>query len=206
MAKSRKPMKLTDSEYAQSYIKQTEKLFTRDEALVIRKKAEKNYCRLLSENADLPKEVAMHTDKNIFPAIAVYKAVREKHPEKAMEIIEKGAAEVSAKKGEQFSKLLKIPGFKSMFMKIFSRGVKTAFGEKAGFSYHFVSDNARCLEFDMLKCPYADFCQKYGCEELTHIFCKNDEYAYGNIPGIKFIRTKTLGTGGDRCDFKFRKS
>lgn len=89
---------------------------------------------------------------------------------------------------------------------IFSLGVKTTFGEKAGFSYRFISDTSRDLEFDMLKCPYTDYCKKYGCEELTHIFCKNDEYAYGNLPGINFIRTETIGTGGSCCDFKFKRS
>lgn len=175
-------------------------------ALFIWKKAEKNYRRLLSENANIPKEVAFHTNKSIFPAIAVYKAIKEKYPEKAIEIMEKGAAEEAAKKGEALSKMMKIPGFKSVFMKIFSKGVKTAFGTKAGFSYKFIADTSQRLEFDMLKCPYANFCKKYGCEELTHIFCQNDEYAYGKLPGIKFIRTKTLGTGGDCCDFKFKKS
>lgn len=205
MAKNGKLMKLMDSEYARSYIKQTEKVLTKDEALVIREKAEENYRRLLLENANIPKEIAMHTDKSIFPAIAVYKAVRENHSEMAMEIMEKGAAWVSAKKGEALSKMMKIPGFKSVFMKVFSLGVKTSFGTKAGFTYRFISDTTRRLEFDMLKCPYANFCKKYGCEELTHIFCKNDEYAYGGIPGIKFIRTETLGTGGERCDFKFKR-
>lgn len=145
----------------------------------------------------------LHTDKNIFPAIAVYKAVRKNHPEKAMEILENGSAEVSKKSGEMFSKLLKIPGFKSVFMKVFSKGVKTAFGIKAGFSYRFISDTSSRLEFDMLKYPYVNFCKKYGCYEIVHIFCKSDEYAYGNLLGIKFVRTKTIGTGGECCDFKF---
>lgn len=196
-------MKLTDSHCAKAYKKQIETVFPKEEAVSLWKTAERFYRRLVSENANIPKEVALHTDKNIFPAIAVYKAVRKNHPQKAMEILENGSAEVSKKSGEMFSKLLKIPGFKSVFMKVFSKGVKTAFGIKAGFSYRFISDTSSRLEFDMLKCPYVNFCKKYGCGEIAHIFCKNDEYAYGNLPGIKFVRTKTIGTGGECCDFKF---
>ena len=29
----------------------------------------------------------------------------------------------------------------------------------------------------------------------------NDIYTYGNLPGMKFIRTKTLGAGDELCDF-----
>lgn len=199
-------MKLTDSQYARAYKKEIETVFTAKEASRLWETAEDHYRQLLSENAHVPKEVAAHTNANIFPAIAVYKAARGKYPEKALGILEKGAAKVSEKSGRMLSKMLKIPGFKSIFMKIFSLGVKTTFGEKAGFSYRFHSDTSRDLEFDMLKCPYADYCKKYGCEEITHIFCKNDEYAYGNLPGIKFIRTKTIGTGGSCCDFRFKRS
>lgn len=199
-------MKLTDSPYARAYKKEIEASFTAEEAFELWKTAENHYRQLLSENAHVPKEVAVHTKENIFPAIAVYKAVRGNDSEKALGILEKGAAKVSEKSGKMLSKMLKIPGFKSIFMKIFSLGVKTTFGEKAGFSYRFHSDTSRDLEFDMLKCPYADYCKKYGCEEITHIFCKNDEYAYGNLPGIKFIRTETIGTGGSCCDFRFKRS
>jgi len=30
----------------------------------------------------------------------------------------------------------------------------------------------------------------------------NDEYCYGDIPGMKFERTETLNSGGERCDFR----
>ncbi|MBP3819472.1 MAG: L-2-amino-thiazoline-4-carboxylic acid hydrolase [Butyrivibrio sp.] len=34
------------------------------------------------------------------------------------------------------------------------------------------------------------------------LFCENDVYSYGNLPGLKFSRTKTIGAGDDLCDFK----
>lgn len=33
-------------------------------------------------------------------------------------------------------------------------------------------------------------------------FCENDVHLYGNLPGLKFTRTKTIGAGDDLCDFK----
>ncbi len=41
-----------------------------------------------------------------------------------------------------------------------------------------------------------------GCGELNKLFCDNDVYSYGNIPGLKFTWTKTIGVGDECCDFK----
>ena len=54
---------------------------------------------------------------------------------------------------------------------------------------------------DILKCPYCKYCLELGCPELTPLFCENDDYVYGNVSGLRFTRTQTLGKGGDRCDF-----
>ena len=37
---------------------------------------------------------------------------------------------------------------------------------------------------------------------VSVLFCDNDVYSYGNIPGLKFTRTKTIGAGDELCDFK----
>ena len=59
---------------------------------------------------------------------------------------------------------------------------------------------------DILECPYNKYFTELGCPELTKIFCRNDELAYGNLPGLNFIRTTTLGRGGERCDFCLRRA
>ena len=41
-------------------------------------------------------------------------------------------------------------------------------------------------------------------DELTKIFCENDERIYGRLKGVKFIRTGTIGTGAEKCDFCVR--
>ena len=44
--------------------------------------------------------------------------------------------------------------------------------------------------------------KEQGCPELNILFCENDIHAYGNLPGLKFTRTKTIGAGDELCDFK----
>ena len=56
---------------------------------------------------------------------------------------------------------------------------------------------------DITACPYNRYFTELGVPELTKIFCINDECAYGDIPGLEFIRTQTLGKGGEKCDFLY---
>lgn len=196
-------MELIESKYAVSYKCEMQKIFSESEVNVLWGTAEKTFIKLMEEETDKSKALSRHTHVSIFPAIAVYKAVAEKYPEKAMTILENGAAAVAEEAGKKYSKILKYPGVKYIFLNIFSKGVKKGFGSEAGFSHEFISASSKKLEFNVTKCPYQYYCKKYGCSEIVHIFCKNDEYAYGSLPYIRFIRTQTLGTGGDCCDFRF---
>ena len=57
------------------------------------------------------------------------------------------------------------------------------------------------FRMDITECPYNKYLTELGCPELTQLFCRNDEYLYGSLPGLRFTREQTLGTGGEKCDF-----
>ncbi|MCM1181278.1 MAG: L-2-amino-thiazoline-4-carboxylic acid hydrolase [Clostridium sp.] len=198
-------MVLTESKYAVSYQQEMQKVFSEPEFHALWENAEAVFRQLLAENPNQPEAVARHTHVSIFPAIAVYKTIAAKDPDKAITVLENGAAAISREAGAKYAKMLKIPGMKSLFLKIFSKGVKKGFGPEAGFSHEFTVNSNRTLAFNVTDCPYCHYCEKYGCGEIVYIFCKNDEYAYGNLPHIHFIRTQTLGTGGGCCDFRFER-
>ena len=42
---------------------------------------------------------------------------------------------------------------------------------------------------------------KLGAPELCQLFCRNDQVCYGDLDGIRFVRTGTLAKGASRCDF-----
>lgn len=46
---------------------------------------------------------------------------------------------------------------------------------------------------------------KNDCAKLCHLFCDVDNVTYEELEKIGFTRTKTLGYGGDCCDFHFFK-
>ena len=79
------------------------------------------------------------------------------------------------------------------------------FGESCGFQNVFYPREKGAYRMDVVACPYNRYFTELGCPELTKIFCENDERTYGNLPGLQFIRTSTLGKGGERCDFYLKK-
>ena len=56
-----------------------------------------------------------------------------------------------------------------------------------------------------MRCPYFETCKRYGCPEITRCFCDGDDAGYGNLsPKLIWGRTKTIGRGGDCCDFMLK--
>lgn len=57
-----------------------------------------------------------------------------------------------------------------------------------GFYYHFTH------------CPIADFCRKYGYEEITPVLCDIDFITMGMMHSV-LHREHTLASGGSLCDY-----
>ncbi len=55
------------------------------------------------------------------------------------------------------------------------------------------------------KCLWHTACVENDCADLCRLFCDVDDVTYGGLKKIGFSRTKTLGYGGDCCDFHFFK-
>ena len=85
-------------------------------------------------------------------------------------------------------------------------GVEETFGKDSGFQNRFYPKKKGEYRMDILACPYCRYFTELGCFDLTRIFCENDERGYGNLPGLVFERTGTLGKGAERCDFCIRKA
>ncbi|MDY6793821.1 MAG: L-2-amino-thiazoline-4-carboxylic acid hydrolase [Actinomycetota bacterium] len=57
---------------------------------------------------------------------------------------------------------------------------------------------------DYTGCFYYDYLRRKGAPELTRAFCEMDvKQASCFPPQIEFVRTQTLATGHDRCDFRY---
>ena len=157
---------------------------------------------MYKEHSDLPKGVSAHTDQFIFPAAAIYLAMKEVDKDMAYDVMKKIMAEKSTKTGQNIAKLCKIPGFKRFFLGMWDSLSHKMFGETAGFKNVFYPKENGCFRMDIIQCPYHKYLTEQGCPELNILFCENDVHSYGNLPGLKFSRTKTIGAGDDLCDFK----
>ena len=150
-------------------------------------------------------EEAYHL-KKIIPVACMYLAIKDKHPDMAMDIILQNHREKTDKAARALQKAMKLPGMRKLFLKVWDPMTRKMFGEKAGFRNVFYENQKNEYRMDILGCPYCRVFTELGTPELAQYSCESDDIVYGNLPGIDFIRTQTLAKGGTKCDFYLRLS
>jgi hypothetical protein len=105
---------------------------------------------------------------------------------------------VAAKKHNSTAKMENVPGFYGIYSKIFLKIMRTTdlqeSTQKCGKDFYDIT---------ITKCLWHTACVEHGCPKLCRLFCDVDDVTYGGLNKIGFSRTKTLGYGGDCCDFHF---
>ncbi|MBP3700498.1 MAG: L-2-amino-thiazoline-4-carboxylic acid hydrolase [Lachnospiraceae bacterium] len=181
------------------------KRYGRETTEQIWEKAGRNLEELCVRYAHLPKAVKVHTDGNMFRMAAFYLALKEAYPDDAMEILEIGVEKEGKRVARFLSMLLYLPGMKRMMLFVFAKMLDSFFGEEAEFqcTKHCISGDE--VRFDIDQCPYCKYLTEIGCPEIVRFSCEVDQWIYGNLPGLAFERTGTIGTGADRCDFCLKR-
>ena len=141
--------------------------------------------------------------QTILPRIALYKVLLKEDfsAENVYEYMRKYMlGKVAAKKHSSTAKMELIPGFYSIYSNIFLKIMRTTdlqeSVQKHGKGY---------FDITVTKCLWHSACVENDCSELCRLFCDVDDVTYGGLKKIGFARTKTLGYGGDCCDFHFLK-
>ena len=141
--------------------------------------------------------------QTILPRIALFKAMMKTDlsEDEVYQHIKKYMMDIVAtKKHASLVKMEKIPGFYTLYRKIFLQVVKKTdlweSTQKSGKDYFDVT---------MRKCSWHTACKENDCPLLCRLFCDVDDVTYGNLKKLGFSRTKTLGYGKDCCDFHFYK-
>lgn len=170
------------------------------------KRAEHRLGEILAQYGGISKGEHSHTDNYIFPAAAIYLTLKETMEQKeAYDVIERSAIGMTTNAGKKLAGMMKLPGMKSLFVKIWDPMTRKMFGPNNGFKNVFYPKTKNEFRMDIIACPYCRYFTELGCPELTKIYCENDNRVYGNLTGLEFKRTGTLGTGAERCDFYLRK-
>lgn len=159
--------------------------------------------QLRRENADASTEKQRHLESQILPGIAAYETLQTVMPrEQALQTVHDYVERRAWRLKKVFVGLLHIPGLYRKILGIFAEQTPKLFGTAAGFAATDIQTTGGVWRIDMTKCPYHDACVQYGCPELCRCFCDSDDITYdGMHPKLVWHRTKTLGRGGDCCDF-----
>ena len=61
------------------------------------------------------------------------------------------------------------------------------------------------LDFNVVRCRYAEFYKELGLPELGYLFHCNRDFGMveGFSPGLTLKRTQTIMQGASHCDFRF---
>jgi hypothetical protein len=137
----------------------------------------------------------------ILPRIALYKVLKKYEADTALSVMREYMMDVvGGSKHALTAKLEKIPAFFYIYRSIFLKIMRTT--ELQDSTQESGKD---CYSITITRCLWHDACIECGCPELCRLFCDVDDVTYGGLQKIGFSRTKTLGYGGDCCDFYFYK-
>ena len=163
---------------------------------------QENMLNGLIENTKDKSENQMKTlVQTILPRIALYKVLSKEDfaEEDIYRYMRKYMIDkVAVKKHSSTAKMELVPGFYSIYSKIFLKIMRTTDLQESeqdcGRDYYDIT---------IKKCLWHTACVENGCAQLCRLFCDVDDVTYGGLKKIGFTRTKTLGYGGDCCDFHF---
>jgi len=176
----------------------------KEKAERIAKAAQRRYEELLNENAGDSKALRKHTFRRIYPAIAAYETFKSEgiEPEKAVWYIREYFQRFAASFVPHLKRVIRLFGLAKKVPKLFMNFSLKGFGPEAGFEYEYPETKGNEARFSKVRCPYFETCRRYECPEITRVFCDGDDAGYGDLhPKLFWGRTKTIGRGGDCCDF-----
>ncbi|MBP3893438.1 MAG: L-2-amino-thiazoline-4-carboxylic acid hydrolase [Atopobiaceae bacterium] len=165
-------------------------------------RAEQRLDGLLKTTDELSKEEKAHVEGYIMPTFALYREMSEEMGrDEALALLMDFAHTNALVNRRFFERMVSIPGGKGLFLRGFAIMQPRAFGESAGFAVRSTSNDGTHAHLDIVGCPYQRVTAELGAPELCNLFCTNDDIIYGDLPGIRFSRTGTLGRGDAVCDF-----
>jgi hypothetical protein len=66
-----------------------------------------------------------------------------------------------------------------------------------------VEDSPECYALDSQRCFTLDVLTALNAKELTVLYCKTDDWLSEALPKVRWLRTKTLAQGDEKCDFRW---
>lgn len=196
-------LKVEKTKHASRWKKCIADEFGENKGLSILNEVNELYEQLCIENNESPLELKEHTEKIIYPLIALYKVMLKYMDKKnAMKFTEECFFESVHMQEKTLKNFINSNNLASSFPGTFAEEMRKSYSEKAGFRIKFITVETRKARFDILECPYEKITADLDCSELCHCFCGADEMCYDGIsPELKWHRRHTLADNDDYCDF-----
>jgi hypothetical protein len=147
-----------------------------------------------------------HYEEGILPSLALYRTLRDERDDQEAALAEMDrivAALVERSGRRRLVQILgRMPDPFAVLRFLNCWALRRRYPPE-GWRFEWVEDSDHCIAYDARECFYVNVLTACGAPELTAHLCAIDDLLYGDLPGISWERTKTLGRGDDRCDFRF---
>lgn len=177
--------------------------FGKDKGSILFDRQEKTLNSLIENTKGKSKNQKKTLIQTILPRIALYKVLLKGDfsQEEAYQYMRKYMIDrVAKKKHSSTAKMEVVPAFYSIYSSVFLNIMRTTDLQKSTQKH-----GKDYFDVTITECLWHTACVEHHCAELCRLFCDVDEVTYGGLKKIGFTRTKTLGYGGDCCDFHFFK-
>jgi hypothetical protein len=131
---------------------------------------------------------------SVLPFIALYQVLREAQMD--TRILDDYIVHLSERTGGSYRRLERLPFSFALFRMATARKMRAD-----NWNVTFDRNDSQVIQFTVTKCLWHDTCVALGCPEVCEKFCDADDHTLGALDTITFERSKTLGKGGDSCDF-----
>ena len=174
------------------------------EDLAMRERILARYAQLMKENPQKNREVARNMSRAILPAIALRQVMLEEGIDRreSYRTIRSSVLASAESSKKFFSGLEKLPFFWGLVGWLCKMSMPASLAE-SNWRFEWIESDESCIHWNCLQCITKDTFDRYGFSELTPIFCERDDLVYSDLSSMSWARTKTMGRGGDFCDFRF---
>jgi len=162
----------------------------------------------LAESVEWPEVLALrlHLALSVLPGASVYHALRGqgRSQDEAARLVTDALLAMARPRGRAIGALSRSARGRALFMRAASSGLH-AF-PAPGWQATWVERGPGRVAFDMSRCFDLDMLRRLDAESIAPAYCEVDEVVYGRLdPRLRFRRSVTLATGGERCDFCFER-
>ena len=177
--------------------------FGKEKGTIVFEKQNEVLKGLITNTKNKSKNQMKTLTNTILPRIALYKVLQKEDlpKDEVTNYMRKYMIEkIAQRKHSSTAKMEIVPGFYSIFSKVFLKIMRTTDLQKS---------EQKCgkgfFDVTIKKCLWHTACIENDCPELCRLFCDVDNVTYGGLKKIGFTRTQTLGYDGECCDFHFYK-